>query len=130
MRLPNCELSWKQRQENEQLRMQVEDLRQAQFSHVPDIFSRSSRSRCLTWRELSRMEHQKIVYLNHEVIAPALDTLEEARRDIRMREGFPYIPGLVEVYNAICDAEQRLRDEGSEEAEDDEEAEEGEISEQ
>ena len=61
----------KQTQENERLRMQVEDLRQAQISHIPDI---CSRSRWLTWRELCQMEHQKIAYLNHEVIAPALDT--------------------------------------------------------
>ena len=109
----------RQMQENERLRMQVEDLRQAQFSHTPDIFSRS---RWLTWRELSQMEHQKIVYLNHEVIAPALDTLEEARRDIRMLSGTPaYTPDLVQAYNAMCDAEQCLLEE-----EDEDMAEEGE----
>ena len=118
-----------QRQENERLRMRVEDLRQAQFSHIPDIFSRS---RWLTWRELSQMEHQQIVYLNREVIAPALDTLEEARRDIRMLSGTPaYTPDLVQAYNAMCDAEQRLRNEDSEDmSEDSEEGQEDEVEEE
>ena len=78
----------RQMQENERLRMQLEDL-----------------------REEGQMHTESIQYLYDEVIGPALDILEEARRDIRMREGFPYIPDLVQVYNAICDAQQRLQNE-------------------
>ena len=95
-------------QENERLRMQLEDL-----------------------REEGQMHTESIKYLYDEVIGPALDILEEARRDIRMREGTPaYTPDLVQAYNAMCDAEERLRDEDDEEVEDNEEAEDSEEDEE
>ena len=96
-------------QENERLRMQLEDL-----------------------REEGQMHTESIKYLYDEVIGPALDILEEARRDIRMREGTPaYTPDLVQAYNAMCDAEQRLRNEDSEDmSEDNEEGQEDEVEEE
>ena len=110
-----------QRQENERLRMQVEELRQAQFWNGQT-----------TWRELSHREHRTIVHLHHEVIEPALDILEGARRDIRMLSGTPaYTPDLVQAYNTMCDAEQRLRNEDSEDmSEDSEEGQEDEVEEE
>ena len=75
-------------QENERLRMQLTDL-----------------------REEGQMHQESIKYLYVEVINPALDILDEARRAICMHQGFPYIPDLLQVYNAICDAQQRLQNE-------------------
>ena len=92
----------RQMQENERLRVQLEDL-----------------------REEGQMHTESIKYLYDEVIGPALDILEEARRDIRMREGFPYIPDLVQAYNAMCDAEQRLRNENFEDMSEDSEERQG-----
>ena len=118
----------RQMQENERLRMQVEDLRQAQISPYDETFSRS---RKFTWREVGQIQIAQVVYLHEQVIGPAVNIMEEARRGIRMLEGTPaYTPDLVQAYNAMCDAEKRLRDEDDEEVEDSEEAEDSEEDEE
>ena len=104
-------------QENERLRMQVEDLRQAQISPYDETFSRS---RQLTWREVGHMQIAQVVYLHEQVIGPTVNMLEEARRDIRMREGTPaYTPDLVQAYHVMRNAEQRLKNEDSEDMSED-----------
>ncbi len=54
------------------------------------------------------------------MMAPAEDTLSEARRDIRSALQDPktdYRAALTAAYNAMCDAERQLRDNDSEESE-------------
>ena len=93
----------RQMQENERLRMQLEDLRKERTA--------------------------SIIHLYGEVIGPALNILEEARRDIRMLAGTPaYTEALEQAHNTICDAEQRLRDEDDQDMAED--SEEGEMEEE
>ena len=98
-----------QMQENERLRMQLEDLRQAQFSpYDGDFFN----SRKLLWREVGQIMRQQCITMQDEVIAPAVNIMEEARRNIRMFAGTPaYTEALEQAHNAMCDAEECLQNE-------------------
>ena len=68
-----------------QLRMQVEDLRQAQLSP----YSTGNEMRQRTWREFGRERNERCDHVTFQVIEPALDILRSARRDIRMLNGTP-----------------------------------------
>ena len=116
----------RQKEEIERLRMQVEDLRQAQISPHREMFSRS---RQLTWREVGQMQHAHVEMLHSEVIEPAVDMLEASRSHIRTLLGTPaWSEALEQTHNTICDAEQRLRDEDDQDMA--EESEEGEMEEE
>ena len=98
----------RQMQENERLRMQVEDLRQAQISPYDEMFSRS---RQLTWREVGQMQHAHVDYLHSEVIEPAVDMLEDSRSRIRTLLGTPaWSEALEEAHNIICDVQLHLQE--------------------
>ena len=106
--------------EIEQLRMQVEDLRQAQLSP----YSTGNGMRQRTWREFGRERNERCDHVTFQVINPALDILQSARRDIQMLNGTPaYTRPLEEAHNAMCDAEALLEERDYEE--DEEEAEPG-----
>ena len=116
----------RQMQENERLRMQVEDLRQAQISSYDEMFSRS---RQLTWREVGEFQMGQVVYMHEHIIGPTVNMLEEARSHIRTLLGTPaWSEALEQAHNAICDAEQRLRDEDDQDMAED--SEEGEMEEE
>ena len=96
-----------------QLRMQVEDLRQAQFSPY-----RTGNEMQRTWREFGQERDARCNYVSDQVIEPALNILRSARGDIQMLNGTPaYTTSLEQAHNDMCDAEAMLeqREEGSEE---------------
>ena len=73
-----------------------------------------------TWREFGRERNERCDHVTFQVIEPALDILQSARRDIQMLNGTPaYTSSLEEAHNAMCDAEalleERAEEEGSEE---------------
>ena len=108
--------------EIEQLRMQVEDLRQAQLSP----YSTGNEMRQRTWREFGRERNERCDHVTFQVIEPALDILQSARRDIQMLNGTPaYTTSLEEAHNAMCDAEALLEEREEEEGSEEDELEDG-----
>ena len=120
--------------ENERLRMQVEDLRQAQMSPYTMGNPRWPQMRRQTWREFGEERNRRCDEVTFQVIEPALDLVRSARADMLMHFGTPaWTRPLEQAHNAMCDAERCLEDltgeeynesEDEEEAEEDEEAEE------
>ena len=100
--------------EIEQLRAQVEDLRQAQMSPYPANLQGSQKR---TWSEFGEERNERCNYLHCEVIRPALDLVQDALvlfRTDRVNMG----------YNHLLETERTLEDYGFEDEDEDEEDEE------
>ena len=112
--------------EIERLRMQVEDLRQAQISDHIEFPG----TRYLTWRERATRVDRRLTHAYLNNIAPALGTVKDAIADINTL-GTPTWPRhlMHAAHLALCDVERYLEDVGEDEDEEvEEEAEEESVA--
>ena len=88
-------------------------------NYTPGVLIRDDPNwRYQAWREFGQERNEMVERLLHDVMAPAEDTLSEARRDIRSAlqdSKTDYRAALTAAYNAMCDAERHLRDQSDDE---------------
>ena len=92
--------------------------------YITNYHTRDPRCRSLSWREFGQERNDMCDHLVCEIIGPAGEIMARARRDIRRAwsgtTGADQQGALTAAYNALCDAERKLRDQ-SEESEDESE---------
>ena len=104
--------------ENNQLRMQVEDLRQAHLSP----YSVGDGSHQRTWREVGEQQLAQNTEVTMGRIEPALCILQQSRTDIEMLEGtIAYTDTVARIYNDLLQMEALLEPQQGDEEEDEDE---------
>ena len=106
--------------EMERARMSAEDARSAMVSpYGTNHHTEDPRRRRLSWREFGTDRNEMCLHLVYDVMEPAQQILEEARKNIHVVLQGPASSreaALTAAYNAMCDAEKCLRDDSDSES--------------